>query len=540
MASREQRDMKRREARLRNKMKHADDGALLEDDTPEIELKEADEPTPEIEKKEGGEIMAMGPTSWEELDQAKMVSEKAEIVREVTYSVQDLVWNILYSDKKPDQKAKAIAEVGKGFEQRVKQLEKEEKMEKAVDLELLELKALQAKDSRHISVGDRVSLWLTKSNDSFPLENKSLVRAAITRAISLIEKGGGDADMARENIPAIKKAAKEFGIGAAENTVVIEKDSTGRWRAVMWPSNNFLDLDKDIISEKAHLEYVDWVNENMDLAPVFMSCHKYQTIRKNRVDFAGYESGFLMMSSPLEENEVVGLLKAQTLTDIGMSHGTIVIERDPNDSRVITKYRMVEVSDLPLSRAANPFTDFDTLILKEAVMSKVDLDIKSYLATILGDETKAEEFIGRAGLKQKALQEAGVESKEVSAPEAKAETPAADVNMDAVVAQVMERVSKELDVEGLSEYIAKMQADVQKVPVLEALVKQAMASKEDAVAEMIAAPASRAFAWTKGRASQATDNVLDEKKEDDELLKKAKPELGWLSEATGTVPVQIQ
>ena len=538
MASREQREMKRRDARLRNKMKHADDGALLEDDVPEIELKEVDEPTPEIEEKEGGEMaMAMGPTSWEELDQAKMVSEKAEIVREVTYSVQDLVWNILYSDKKPDQKAKAIAEVGKGFEQRVKQLEKEEKMEKAIDLELLELKALQAKDSRHISVGGRVSLWLTKSSNEYPVENKSQVRQSLSLVIKNLEEGKEEA---RAAIQGIKIAAKKFGIGAAENTVMIEKDSTGRWRAVMWPSNNFLDLDKDIISEKAHLEYVDWVNKNMDLAPVFMSCHKYQTIRKNRVDFVGYESGFLMMSSPLEENEVVGLLKAQTLTDIGMSHGTIVIERDPNDSRVITKYRMVEVSDLPLSRAANPFTDFDTLILKEAVMSKVDLDIKSYLATILGDETKAEQFIGRAGLKQKALQEAGVESKEVSAPEPKAETPAAEVNMDAVVAQVLERVSKELDVDGLSEYIAKMQADVQKVPVLEALVKQAMASKEDAVAEMISAPASRAFAWTKSRASQADDNVLDEKKEDDELLKKAKPELGWLSEATGTVPVQIQ
>lgn len=534
MASREQRDMKRREARLRNKMKHADDGALDEADVPEIELKEADEPTPEIEEKEYAMPM-VGPTSWEEMDSMKMVQEQAQHVREVTYSVQDLVWNILYSDKKPDQKAKAIADVGKGFGERVKMMEKHEKTEKAVDLELLELKALQAKDSRHISVGDRVSLWLTKSSNEYPIENKSQVRQSLSLVIKNLEEGKEEA---RDAIQGIKQAAKKFGIGAAENTVVIEKDASGKWRTVMWPSNNFLDLDKDIISEKAHLEYVDWVNENMDLAPVFMSCHKYQTIRKNRVDFVGYESGFLMMSSPLEEHEAEGLLKAQVLTDIGMSHGTIVIERDPNDARVITKYRMVEVSDLPLSRAANPFTDFDTLILKEVVMSKVDLDIKSYLATILGDETKAEEFIGRAGLKQKALQDAGVESKEVSTPEVKAEAPAADVNMDAVVSQVMERVSKELDVEGLSEYIAKMQADVQKVPVLEALIKEAMASKEDSLAEMISAPAGRAFAWTKGRASQATDNVLDAKKEDDELLKKAKPELGWLSEATGTVPVQ--
>jgi len=572
MAKKIQREEKRRAARLRNKARHTatvEEELDLDGEDEVIDLSTDEEPiTKELIEKDYGEMFMpmMGPTSWDEMDALKVAREKADAVREVTYSVQDLVSNILYANMKPEEKANAIQKVGDGFGKRLKEVENEDKMEKALDLDLLEIEALLAKDLRHISVPDRVSDWLSKAkltaaaenklSDSdfalvvdrdgkkirkYPIHDKAHVRAALSRAAQMMNKGGEAATDAKAAMPKIHAAAKKMGIGSMEKShsaVVIEKDAGGGWRAVMWPSNNFIDWDGDIISEIAHKEYVEWVNKNMDYAPAFMTWHKPGTMRKNRVDFVGYESGFLLMSAPLEEKEAAALLKAQTLTDIGMSHGTLALERDPADPRVVTKYRMVEVSDLPLKNAANPFTDFETL-LKEADMSK-DLDTKAYLAAILGSEEEADKFIAKAGIKQKALQDAGVESKEKKEETAPVTDAPAPVNVEAIAAQVFERVTKELDVDGLNEYLSNLQANSQKVPILEALVKEMAQGNDDKLAAMIEPPAAKTLVWQKARASQSNESVLDETKEEDKKLKKAKPELGWLSEATGTQPVQVQ
>ncbi len=560
MTPKKLRDEKKRAARMRNTPRHSQKVDALQKDLeaePLVDLIDETEELPDIVEKEYDEPMMVmlptGPTSWEELDAEKVAREKARQVREVTWSTQDLVNNIVYSAMPPKDKAKAIQQVGDGFEKRLAMTEKEEKMEKAFDLDLLSLQALIARDGRHLGGLEKVHSWISKaiSNTAkltdenfaipadrlFPINSKVNVRASLSMAAELLEKNSEN-EQTRNAIPALLEAAKKFGIGVMEKTasaVVIEKDASNQWRAVMWPSNNFIDWDGDIISEVAHKEYVDWVNENMEFSPVFMVAHFPGTMRKNKTDFVGYESGFLLMSAPLEEHEAAALLKAQTITDLGMSHGTIVLERDPQDPRVVTKYRMVEVSDLPLDRAANPFTDFETL-LKEADMSQI-LDTQAYLATILGPE-KAKEFIAKAGIKQKALQDAGVESKEKAetASEPASTTPE-QPNVETLAAQVFERVKKELDVDGLNEYLSKLQESAEKVPVLEALVKELASTHEDELADMIAAPAAKTLVWQKARASQSEKTVLAET-EDDEKLKKAKPDLGWLSEATGTTPVQ--
>lgn len=565
MANKVQREEKRRAARLRNKARFekADEELDVED---EIEDDSTETPVEEQVEKDyydSGPMMMYqaGPTSWDELDAVKMAREKAQQVREVTYSVQDLVSNIVVSNLPADKKAQAIQAVGDGFGKRLKEVEKKEKLEKEIDFDLLELEAMIAKDLRHISIPDRVSAWMSKAklttaaeeklSDSdfalvverdgkkirkYPIHDKAHVRNALARAAQMMEDGGEGAADARAAMPKIKAAAKKMGIGSMEkesSSVMVEKDKTGNWRAVMWPSNNFIDWDGDILSEAAHMEYVEWANKNMDCSPIFLTWHKPGTMRKSRIDFVGYENGFLIMSAPLEEQEAAALLKAQTITDIGMSHGTIVLERDPQDARVVTKYRMVEVSDLPLKYAANPFTDFETL-LKEADMSK-DLDTKAYLATILGSDELADKFIAKAGIKQKALQDAGVESKEK--PAEKEEKAAEAVDVEAIASQVFDRVAKELDVEGLNEYLSTLQENAAKVPVLEALVKNLATDNAEKLAEMIEPPTAKTLVWQKARASQSKDSILDEEKEEDKILKKAQPELGWLSQATGTQPV---
>ena len=425
-------------------------------------------------------------------------------------------------------------------------------------MDLLEIEALLAKDLRATPMTERIGDWISKAvltpaaeeklSDSdfalvierdgkkirkYPIHDKAHVRNALARAAQMIKKGGEAASDAKAAMPKIRAAARKMGIGAMEksvSSVIVEKDASGSWRAVMWPTNNFRDFDGEIISKKAHMEYVEWVNKNTDCAPVFTTWHKPELVRKHQVDFVAYENGFLIMSAPLTEPEAAALLKAQTLTDIGMSHGSFVYERDPQDSRVINKYRMVEVSDLPLENAANPFTDF-TILTKEA-----DMDTLKYLTAMLGEE-KAQAFLAKTEGKQKALQEANVENKE------KVEEPVAPVapvipaapDKDAIVAQVL----KELDIEGLQEFLAKSQEALDKVPVLEGLVKDLSGNRDDWLAEKIAPPAEKKFLWSKARASADDKTIVKEGDEEDDKLKLAIAGLSenWLADTLGVTPL---
>lgn len=563
---------KRRAARLRKTMLKKkqefpdDDDILEEDEVIEIDTESDDETDDDEEEVEVSEKELKksydepfyGPASWTEADAMREAQEKAMKVRDITWTAEELVRNIIYRpDMSPEQKGKAIAEVGNGFGERVKSIAAH-KMEKSLDVDLLEIQAMTAIDLRHTPLAEKVGDWISKtvlttgaknklSDEDFavvyeengvkvrkyPIHDKAHVRNALARAAQTMEKGGRAAEDARKALPKIKAAAKKMGIGMEKsNSIIIEKDASGGWRAVLWPSNNFKDLDGEIISDTSHREYVEWVNKNMDAAPVFMTWHIPGTAREHQMDFVAYENGFVLMSAPLTETEAAQLLKMQAQIDLGLSIGGFALERDPKEKNVITKYRMYEVSDLPLERAANPFTEFQ-VFTKEA-----DVDTLQYLAGILGDEEKARKYIEKAGVKQTALREAGVQEKEAKTPEI--ETPAAvEKTPDAIpLDAIIERVSKELGMEQLSEQFLALKEQADKVAVLEELVKDLVKSNDEKLAEMIQPPAHKAFSWMEKRATQSTKNIIDETKEEDKKLKKSTPEY-WFSEATGTEPVQV-
>jgi hypothetical protein len=367
------------------------------------------------------------------------------------------------------------------------------------------------------------------------------------------------------------------------NAVQIEKDANGDWRAVIWSSNNFKDRDGDTVNEAAHKEYVEWVNkeENKGLMPVFSTWHIPGTYRTHICDYMDYFNGFLVASAKLTEEEAVNLNKAKEEQNVGISIGAFGV-RDPKDRHVITKYRLYEVSDLPLNRAGNPFTDLET-ISKEVGMNTDQK--KKYLATILGSEDKAEEYMKKAELMQKALEDAGVESKELtdepiekmdvenmtesemrakmkamgmdsegmsmaemkkklmgsvkkSADEPEAEaTPATEPVVKDTNAQndLIAQVLKALDIEGLNAFVTKTQTAMEKVEALEELVKELSVNQDEKLAEMIAPPITKQLSWA--RPSENKENVINK---NDKLTKKVPglPEGFWLSETTGTVPIK--
>lgn len=583
MNKKERQRLQRREARNRKRLleKQQDDSELDEDVDDIEELEEIEEIESgnddaeyfkSIRKDYGEEMMTApvgGPITFEELDMARDLQEKQEQVDEASCDVRQLVSNILY---RPDLTAKskgdAIKAVGNEFGNRVSSIMDAPPMEKAVDIDLLEIESIFAKEMRHVGVSERLTDWIEKKKltyaaeqklsdgdfalvierdgkkiRKYPIHDKAHVRNALARAAQMIKRGGAAAADAKAALPKIKAAAKKMGIGMddkARGDVLIEKDAKGQWRWVGMPSNNFIDWDGDIISEAAHLEFVEWVNKNKEFMPLSMSWHRSESTREHPCDFVGYQNGFLIASAPLEEREAIALLKMQKKTDLGMSMGGFVINRDSSDPRVISKYRAVEFSDLPLQNAANPFTSF------EALSKEAKMDQKQYLTEILGEE-RAAAFLKKTGMQQEALQSAGVISKEADVQEVPAEiqTPqapeAANSPMDSE--SIMKAVREDIGLDELNQWVEKANDALAKVSTLEELVKslvkqteEAKETKEEELAKMIAPPTAT-WAWaTSRRASTSTDTL---KKDGEEVPQPAIPEGDdwWLSQAAGVAPL---
>lgn len=539
MATVKQRE-KRRLARLRKnrreELESKDEEVLIpeDDETEDEESTEEEDFETEEERapvqKNYDASPALMPTSYEEMDAAKEARVQAELVRNETYTVQDLVYNIAYADMTPDEKSKAIVKVGKDFGLRLKKITSGKMEKEFVDMDLLQLQALISRDDRQMGVIEKSIDFLGNLFSTPEANSKRDIRKRLRDVSERLAKNSNDES--RGEIQELLKSAKDAGIGAT--SILIEKDATGGWRAVMYPTNNFKDRDGEILSEAAHMEYVEWVNKNMDCAPAFCTWHQPGTARTSPMDFIGYDNGIMIASLPLTEDEAARILKMQSQMDVGLSIGGIALSRNKN---IITKYRMFEVSDLPLERAANPFTEIE-LISKEAQMDSKKM--KDYLAGMIGDADRADKIVEKMALTQAELRKAGVEEKEVKTPETPAteavakEAPA--VNLD----ELVEKLSKELGMKELSDTIASLMETAEKVPALEALVKELSASNEEKLAEMIQPKIQKSLSWMKERPSQRDDTILKEGEKDDDELKKSVPSVGWFTEATGIQPVKVQ
>lgn len=543
-----------------------------EDETPGDDLSEGQPPADDFEVAEkhdmySAPVMSMpGPTSFAELDAADAAREKAYELSEISWDVRELVSNILsHPMMDAKEKATAIQAVGSDFEEQVSAILESAPEAVEKDMDVLVIEAMLAKEHRtsnvieelmdkaKLTAGARKKLspeqFALPDKEKYPIHDKAHVRNALSRAAEQIQKGGEGAADAKAALPAIHAAAKKMGIGMAKKErggLIIEKDKKGDWRYVAWPTNNFIDSDGDIFCEAAHKEYVGFLNENPDMAPAFLRWHTPETMRKSLPDFWTYENGFLIFSGTLTEGEAQVLLKDQAKTDIGLSQGVLAFSRDRKDPRVVTQYRMYEFSDLPLHRAANPFTTIE-IAAKEAKMQ--DEEKIEYLSKVLkGGREQAIQLVSlQTAAKQQTLKEAGFESKEKTETPVPAleTTPVAATALpgDAHIMEVVEAVLKEkIDPDALNTYLETLQKDAadgrqarEEVALLKAAVEDLSKSSDDRLAERISPPIARV--WMSKAKSKATseDSAIPAGEE----APGQKPSDGddWLSEATGTEPL---
>jgi hypothetical protein len=509
------------------------------EDVPEIqeylEQQEAEEPI--VEEAEQKDIVTalpsdvvvvqdIGPTSFSELDAEREARERAWNIKRVTYDAEDILSNIVRNiAMELDEKATAIKKVAEELPKRVDKASKkplskglEEKAER-LELELvlkeisfpsLLLAWAKAKltsatrndlpDSAFACIlpggkKDASGRTVPRNKRRFPIHDKAHVYNALAR---LPQAGGDIASCAR---PKVLAAARKMGIGkpAKKDTgIMVFKDEGGDWRWIGWFTNKFQDREGEILSSAAHKEYAAFLEENPGLMPEFRIWHRKGTARAHRPDYLAYQNGFVMTSGKLTTQEAIGLMTVARKEAIGMSHGFFAVERDPDNPKIITKYRTFEVSDLPQTHAANPWTPF-AVLQKEARMTDKQ---EQYFRDQVGDEFFDELVAKTAGMEE-ALEEAQVPNKaletEVAEEETKEESTKAPDG-----AALATQIAEALHLGDLSAFVEETKTALKQ---LTEEVGELKKSDDEKIADQIA-PAKPVFAWT--RVSEKGEELTEE------------------------------
>jgi hypothetical protein len=159
----------------------------------------------------------------------------------------------------------------------------------------------------------------------------------------------------------VDRIVKQIDKKGSQDSFLFRKDaSTGQIRWVTAWSSNYEDDDNppDIISEKAHREYIERVEKGEVPYPELWHWHTKGT-KWGEADWLAYDkdAGIMWASGLVDEgHEKEALNISKSNIKIGVSHGMKNVSRDPNIKKVINSYTTYEISDLPFSAAANKMT----------------------------------------------------------------------------------------------------------------------------------------------------------------------------------------
>lgn len=513
----------------------------------------SDEDLEEIEDEDDDDEEEFVPKSFEELNEIRKHENLWEKKTLLSKDAQDIISNII-NDPVMDmeEKATGIGAVAKEMKSLWDSFIG--KAEEEFDYDVVSLEIL-AKEATLLDQTKAVLSGATRSglSDSsfaliyegkngkkvrkYPIHYKAHLINSLARAAQMIKRGGQAASDARKALPKIRAAAKKMGIGQPSkknaNGFVIEKDTNGDYRWVGWATNNRgPDKDGDFLTDAAHKEFIQFLEDNPDWYIEFYPWHQKQFAFTHPADATMYKNGFMIYSGKLEEEEAIRLMNVARKEKLGMSHGFIPLER--KEKHIYNKYRTFEVSVLPLHAAANPYTSLEVIAKESGIMKKED-----YLRELLGEDRfnqleKDTEFFNEL------LDEQGVEAKEVK--DEKKEEPEEVLSDEQK--QTIEMIKNELGmnqldeafngiVETLSTQGSLLKSVIEKMAEME---QKSETDLEDELAKRIQAPISKKFSWQEKdsnskRPSERDDNIVK-----DEEVEKAgpKPSKDWMNTATGT------
>jgi hypothetical protein len=207
---------------------------------------------------------------------------------------------------------------------------------------------------------------------------------------------------------------------ATEFSVYKAKDGTLRWFTRY--SNAWEDLDKELITEAAHKEYIEWATSN-NLYPELWLWHTPGT-RFGQADWLDFAGGFAFAGGTVDADaeHVIDALKGK---EVGVRHGFLHSQK----GKYIDKYRTFEISVLPANRASVWTTNF-SVTGKEREMVTFSKTRRDWLVGIHGEDWVKEQEKA-AGEQADNLRKLGTEYKSRDELEAEAAAGSASASSGA-------------------------------------------------------------------------------------------------------------
>lgn len=336
----------------------------------------------------------------------------------------------------------------------------------------------------------------------------------------------------------LKDILNMFKTSKKKSTFFIEKDLDGEYRWLGVSTNRYVDRENEILSDQAHKDFNEYLNEHPEWKVELQLWHTPQTAMKSPADWWDYdeENGFFFFSGKLTKEEAEML---EGIEDPRMSHGFQVFARN---GKIITKYLSNEVSVLPGKYVANPYTEFTSeYYFQKEEENMFSADKRAWLI-----ERKGEEYVESLEANSKQFRE-GLEAMDVEFKSIEAEyleeletqkaeevAKAAEPIVRDVVADVVAAIDMEGMFNAMKELAAKAEANAamgDEIKALRAEVEFLKTTEDEKMAKAIAP--DPLFDWKELSASRSDDNVIteDEKKELD-----VKPDVPQGHEWASTLP----
>ncbi len=313
--------------------------------------------TPEIEEVDDAEEksahnpihwLPFGVTSFAEIEQFEDARDAAFEVAEKSNLFPQLVENIM-ADENITDKSAAVSKISAEFG-----------------------KFVQAKMDR-VGKSDH-------DDDDTKQANPTEESSWLTRTDRKIDKAIGR--FATKLSDAFSLNGKNTNLHSDENGGLVIWKQGDQFRFLAIYSNNYRDIETEIISAKSHERFVDLVDKGIFPMPVLRHFHVEGT-DWGQAEMVHYDkdTGFAIAAGyvlPGHEHEAEAI---QKMDDVALSHGMPKesVKRDPADPLVYIEHQTIEISDLPLEDAANKLTNFH--IIKEAEMG-LPANKKAYLREV--------------------------------------------------------------------------------------------------------------------------------------------------------------
>ncbi len=303
----------------------------------------------------------------------------------------------------------------------------------------------------------------------------------------------------------LTRLSQTLGLSPAPTPVkqgfFVSKAANGELRWFARYSNAWEDRDKEILTEAAHKEYVEWVNSPAGVMPELWLWHTKGT-RFGEADWVDFADGFahasgVVDSTPAAKAAVAYLESQAKENKLGVSHGFVCKQT----GKYVHQYRTFEISVLPRDRAAVWTADFNMLDdtnNKEIAMA-FTADRRKWLVDALGEDTvKTLESNSETAAKE--LRTLGVEYKEA----------------DPVVAEEAAKETKQQDVlVALAEQIGSLgtaiNTIVESVKSIKTEVAAIKATEDEKISDAFLSKVSKALSGAQRPTESAANVVTDEK-----------------------------